>query len=373
VAVNLLAPLGDRYGADRLAAVRRDVEARGFRLVRVDGPDDRLCAWIDWRFAPSWWSSETRAGSTWYAERTGTIVGFAAFGARDLPFPWLRAYRGRDDVGIFGPYGVAPEYRGSGVGRALLSAALCGLAESFPAALIPAVNEERLIALYRRRVDAEVVDRLSYDVPRARTVILASGEGTNAQNVIDRVAAGEIALDIGAVIANDATAPVLERARAAGIAADAVAWDRALERRPPYDKRLIAAIERYEPDLVLLLGWMHLVPAAFLERFPETLNTHPSFLPFDPRADEVTMPDGARIPVFRGAHAPRDAFSAGVRWTGATVHRVTTETDRGAVLVRTPLSFHPQLASDEMLHHRIKQLEYAAVPKAIRRWGFERT
>ncbi len=145
-----------------------------------------------------------------------------------------------------------------------------------------------------------------------------------------------------------------------------------MSRAAAYDARLIAAIERYEPELVLLLGWMHLVPAAFLQRFPETLNTHPAFLPFDPRADEVTMPDGSRIPAFRGAHAPRDAFAAQLRWTGATVHRVTIETDRGAVLVRTPLSFHPELASSDLLHHRIKQLEYAAVPKAIRRWGFER-
>ncbi len=58
-------------------------------------------------------------------------------------------------------------------------------------------------------------------------MILASGEGTNAQNVIDGVASGEIALEIAAVIANDVAAPVLERARSAGIAAEAVSWDRA--------------------------------------------------------------------------------------------------------------------------------------------------
>jgi len=371
VGVNLVAALGERFDARALAAARRDVEARGFRLVRVDGPDERLSAWIDWRFAPSWWSSEARAGSTWYAERGNAIVGFATFGARDLPFPWLRTYRGRDDVGIFGPYGVVPEYRGSGVGRALLTAALSSLAEHHPAALIPAVNDERLCELYRRRAGAHVVDQLSYDVPRARTVILASGDGTNAQNVIDRVAAGEVALELAAVVANDPAAPVLERARSAGIVAEAVCWERPHELRAAYDARLIVALERYDPELVLLLGWMHLLPPAFLERFPETLNTHPAFLPFDPRADEVTMPDGTRIPAFRGARAPRDAFAAGVRWSGATVHRVTRETDRGAVLVRTPLAF-AGLPSVEMLHHRIKHLEYAAVPKAIRRWAFER-
>jgi phosphoribosylglycinamide formyltransferase-1 len=370
MAVNLLAALGEGFGAAELAAARRDAEARGFRLVRVDGPDDRLCAWIDWRFAPSWWSSEARAGSAWYAERDGAIAGFAAYGARDLPFPWLRAYRERAGVGIFGPYGVAPEHRGSGAGTALLVAALCSLAERYPSALIPAVGETRLTELYRERVHAQVVDEFSYDVPRARTVILASGGGTNAQNVIDRAASGELAVDVVAVIAGDVSAGVLERARRAGIAAEAVGWQRGAEPRAAYDARLVQAVARYEPDLVLLLGWMHLLPAAFLERFPQTLNVHPSFLPFDPRADEVTMPDGTRIPAFRGAHAPEAAAAAGVRWSGATVHRVTVEADRGTVMVRTPLVLEPPLTA-EALHERIRALEYAAMPKAIRRWGFE--
>ena len=371
MAVNLLAALGNRYDAAALGAARAAAESAGYGLLRVDGPDERLAAWIDWRFAPSWWSSEVRAGSAWYAMRDGEIAGFAAFGARDLPFPWLRAYRARADVGVFGPYGVAEEHRGTAVGPALLTAALCSLAESYPAALIPAVAEGRLAHLYEQRTGAAVVDVFSYDVPKARAVILASGSGTNAQNVIDRAAAGELALDIAAVIANSAGARVLERARDARIAAEPVVWARGAETRAAYDARVIAATARCEPDLVLLLGWMHLLPQAFLERFPETINVHPAFLPFDPRAEDVTMPDGSRIAAFRGGRSPEAAAAAGVRWSGATVHRVTAEADRGAVLVRTPVALHPPLSTDEV-HERIRPLEYAAVPKAIRRWGFER-
>lgn len=369
--VNLLAALGDRYGAAALAGARARAHAGGYRLVRVDAPDERLAAWIDWRFAPSWWSSEARAGSAWYAERDGAIAGFAAFGARDLPFPWLHAYRGRAEIGIFGPYGVAEEHRATGIGTALLTAALCSLAERYPAALIPAVGDERLARLYERRTGAHVVDEFTYDVPRARTVILASGNGTNAQNVIDRTVAGELALEVTAVIANAADAPVLARARTAEIAAEAVAWGRGRESRAGYDARLIVAVERYEPDLVLLLGWMHLLPQSFLQRFPETINVHPAFLPFDPRADEVTMPDGSRITAFRGGRAPEAAAAAGLRWSGATVHRVTAEADRGEVLVRTPVALDAPVTAEE-LHARIRPLEYAAVPKAIRRWAFER-
>ena len=83
------------------------------------------------------------------------------------------------------------------------------------------------------------------------------------------------------------------------------------------------------------------------------------------------MPDGSRIPAFRGAHAPAAAAKANVRWSGATVHRITVEADRGTVVVRTPLAFEPPLDTAS-LHERIRSLEYAAVPKAIRRWGFER-
>ena len=65
MAVNLLAPLGERYGAEALAGALRRGEELGYRLVRVDAVDDRLCAWIDWQFAPSWLSSEVRDGSVW--------------------------------------------------------------------------------------------------------------------------------------------------------------------------------------------------------------------------------------------------------------------------------------------------------------------
>ena len=372
MAVNLLAALGDRYGADTLAAARRTAEARGYRLVLAGDPDERLCAWIDWRFAPSWWSSEVRASSAWYAlGRDGTIAGFAAFGSRDRSPHWLRAYADRPEIALFGPYGVAVEHRGTGLGDALLTAALCTLAESSPAALIPAVGDERLAALYERRARAHVVDRYDYALPRARTVILASGSGTNAQAVLDARAAGRIALEVAAIVTNDPAAPVRERARAAGIAAVVERWHRATESRADYDARLIESIERFQPELILLLGWMHVLAPPFLARFSQTLNLHPAFLPLDPERDEVVMPDGSTIPAFRGARAPEATIAAGVPWAGASVHHVRAQTDRGPILVRTPLALEPSTTLDD-LRARIRPLEHAAVVAAVRRWGFER-
>ena len=373
MAVNLLAALDDeRYGADALARAHADAARAGYALRRVDGADDRLAAWIDLHFAPSWWSFEAAAGSAWVAERDGEIAGFAAFGARGLKFPWLRAWRDRGDVGIFGPYGVAEKQRGTGIGEALLTAALCALgAAGFAFALIPAVGGERLIAAYMRRTGASVVDEFGYDAGRFRATILASGAGTNARSVLERVRDGRLPLDVGAVVANDPRAGALDAAREYGVEPVVVAWDRAHESRASFDARVIEAVARTEPDLVLLLGWMHLLPATFLRRFPETINLHPSFLPLDPAADTVVVPDGTVIAALRGAHALRDTVRARVPWTGVTVHYITEATDRGAVLVRVPVDA-AGATDEEALRERIRPVEFEAVAAAIRRWTFER-
>src|ERR1700736_1402116 len=358
--VNLLVALDDeRYGASALARAHDAAARAGYTLRRIDGADALLAAWIDLHFAPSWWSFEAAAGSAWVAERDGAIAGFAAFGARGLKFPWLRAWRDRDDVGIFGPYGVARAHRGRGIGEALLTAALCGLrASGYAFALVPAVSGKRLIAAYLRRTGASVVEDFAYDTGRFRATILASGAGSNARSVLEHVRDGRLPLDVRAVVANDARAGALDAAREHGTAAVAVTWDRANESRASFDARVIDVVARTEPELVLLLGWMHLLPPAFLRRFPETINLHPSVLPLDPAADRVVAPDGTVIPALRGARALRDALRAGLAWTGATMHYVTEATDRGAVMVRVPLPVG-EASSEEALRDRIRPTEFA--------------
>ncbi|MBV8370278.1 MAG: GNAT family N-acetyltransferase [Candidatus Eremiobacteraeota bacterium] len=371
--VNLLAALGEeRFGLAALARAHDTAARAGYVLRRIDGSDDQLAAWIDFHFPGSWWSYEAGAGSAWIGERDGRIAGFAAFGARGLKFRWLRAWRERADAGVFGPFGIAEAHRGSGLGDALLTAALCGLRESgYRFALIPAVGGDALIAMYAHRTGATVAEEISYETERFRAVILASGAGTNARNVLERVRAGALSLDVAAVIANDARAGALDAAREHGVEASAVVWERARETRAAYDARLIGAVASARPQLVLLLGWMHLLPPAFLARFPETLNLHPSFLPLDPAVDEVLAPDDTVIPALRGAHALRDALRAGVPWTGASVHYVTEATDRGAVLVRIPLPVG-EATTPEALRERVRPAEFLAVEAAIRRWSFER-
>ncbi len=374
MAVNLIVDFGvGRFDAAAAARAHRAADALGFRLVHAASADDRLAAWIDWQFAPSWWSAEAVASEVWVAlDKRDDIAGFAAFDSHGLRLPWLRGYHARTDIGIFGPYGVAPEQRKTGLGEALLDVALCSLsAKGYLQALIPAVGFERLIAMYAARTGARVADRFSYDSPRRfRATILASGGGTNAQNVFDRVIAGRLPLDLAGLVTNSFDAPVIGRAERAGVAVRIVGWERGAETRAAYDERVTAAVEATQPDLVLLLGWMHVLPPAFIERFPDIMNVHPAFLPLDPRADDVVVPDGSVIPAFRGAHALRDALAAHAPWSGASVHRVTGETDRGAIVVRTPLRMAGFTNLFDVVE-RVRPIEHAAVAGAIRRWCFE--
>ncbi len=372
--VNLLVDLGDeRCGADAAASARAALDAAGYALHVADGSDDTLLAWIDQRFGGTW-SSEAYAGSSVVAHRDGEIAGFCTYGARDMRFAWLRGVAREPGVGIFGPFGVAESERGGNLGRNLATLAFASLREAgFTRALIPAVGGDGLIAYYRRLAGARVVETFARDhwfARRVRTVVMASGNGSNFQAVLDRVAVQELPLDIVGLVTNRASAFALERARAANVPPVLCVWDRAQRSRAQYDAELLNAVSGYDPELVLLLGWMHVLDAAFIARFPDAINIHPAFLPHDQAREVVGMPDGTVIPAFRGAQAVRDAVAAGVAWTGATAHGLTLEADRGAVLARRPLRIAPSESVEAVLA-RLHPIEHEVVAAAIRRFIFE--
>jgi phosphoribosylglycinamide formyltransferase-1 len=150
-----------------------------------------------------------------------------------------------------------------------------------------------------------------------------------------------------------------------------IAWDRDRETRETYDARLLDAARAQRPDLVLLLGWMHLLSPAFVGEFGEMLNLHPALLPLDAERDEVVTPDGSTIPAFRGARAVRDALAASSPWVGATLHRVTSATDRGPVMTRRPLRVEPK-EGEAHLMERVHAIERGVVRSGIIRWLYER-
>ena len=155
-------------------------------------------------------------------------------------------------------------------------------------------------------------------------VVLASGNGSNAKAVIDACSDGRLLARVAAVVSNVADAGVLMRAEAAGVPT-VVVEGRAGEVRSAYDLRLAAAVGAYEPDWVVLAGWMRILTMDFLGRFPNrVVNLHPALPGELPGTDAIE----------RAWHEAR----AGTRTrTGVMVHLVPDEgVDVGPVLgVRT--------------------------------------
>jgi phosphoribosylglycinamide formyltransferase-1 len=169
--------------------------------------------------------------------------------------------------------------------------------------------------------------------------VLASGEGTNLQALID---AG---LPIRAVASNRNEARALERARAAGIPAATFSLD-CHATREERDLVMATWLEEHGVELVVLAGYMHLLTQPFLDRFPERIvNVHPSLLP-----------------AFPGMRAIDEALAAGVETTGVTVHLVDEGLDSGPVLRQEPVPVEPR----ESLVDRIHAVEHRLLPEVVR-------
>jgi phosphoribosylglycinamide formyltransferase-1 len=175
-----------------------------------------------------------------------------------------------------------------------------------------------------------------------RLVVLASGTGSNAQALLDR---GDLGATVVALVADVADAGALQRAEAAG--AEAVCVDRhAYDDRATWETALIDAVEQRTPDLVVLAGFMRILPGDFVRRWP-ILNVHPSLLP-----------------AFPGAHAVDDALAHGVKVTGVTVHFVVEEVDAGPIVAQAPVAVEEGDTPDT-LHARMKAVEHQLLPDAV--------
>lgn len=363
----------ERFNAASRARALDQITAAGFTYER--SASGAALAWIDQEFGGSW-SSEAQAGKNIVARRGQSFAGFVTYDPRGLRFAWLQTWMQRGDVGIFGPLGVASRFRGTPLGRSLLTVALAELrAGGYDLALIPAVGDERLVGYYHRHADARIIEEFDprrWSEQRIATTVLASGYGTNFQAVLDAIRAGRVPLEVKALIANQEDAFALQRARDEAVPTIvSVVWDRTIERRDTYDDRLLHAIRQTEPELVLLLGWMHLLPERFVATFPDAINIHPAFLPLDQSSEVVELPDGSTMPAFRGAHAVRDALAADSQWFGASAHRVICEGDRGPILTRRPVRVAGAANEAEVMRH-VRPLEHQSLLSGIMRWVFER-
>lgn len=179
-------------------------------------------------------------------------------------------------------------------------------------------------------------------------VILISGRGSNMQAIVDADIPGA---RIAAVIANRPDAAGLAWAAARGIAT--VGLDhKQFASREAFDESLAAEIDAFQPDLVVLAGFMRILTPAFTARYEgRMLNIHPSLLPS-----------------FPGLHTHQRAIDMGCKVAGCTVHFVTAELDHGPIVAQAVV---PVLDDDTetTLAARVLQQEHRLYPEAVRRFA----
>jgi len=176
-------------------------------------------------------------------------------------------------------------------------------------------------------------------------VILVSGRGSNMQAIVEAALPG---VRIAAVISNRADAGGLAYASQRGIET-AVVDHKTYPDRAAFDTALADCIDGFQPDLVVLAGFMRVLTDAFVRRYEGRLiNIHPSLLPS-----------------FPGLHTHRRALEAGVRVHGATVHFVTPTLDCGPIIVQAVV---PVLPDDDeaRLAGRVLAQEHRIYPQAVR-------
>jgi phosphoribosylglycinamide formyltransferase-1 len=208
-----------------------------------------------------------------------------------------------------------------------------------------------------------------------RVAVLVSGSGTNLQALIDAQQAGALGARIALVLSDRADAYGLQRALAAEIPCAFVplpqvrgAAARAAE-RAAWERRLLAVIGPFAPDLIVLAGFLRVLSAEFLAGAPApVINQHPALLPEG--GDSFTTSSGAVVPALRGLHVVEEALRLGLPVTGCTVHRVTPAVDDGPVLARAEVRIRPDDDADS-LHERIKAEERRLIVEVVRRLAAE--
>ncbi|HQQ62441.1 MAG TPA: phosphoribosylglycinamide formyltransferase [Pseudomonadales bacterium] len=179
---------------------------------------------------------------------------------------------------------------------------------------------------------------------RKKLVILISGSGSNLQAFIDAVAAGTLHADIACVISNKPGVFGLERASKANIET-AVLEHKSFATREDYDHALLALVEKFQPDLVVLAGFMRILTPVFVTPlYGKLINIHPSLLPKYP-----------------GLHTHQRAIDAGDKEAGVTVHFVSAELDAGPAIMQASV---PVLAGDDAntLGQRVLAREHKIYP-----------
>ncbi|MNU58281.1 Phosphoribosylglycinamide formyltransferase [compost metagenome] len=183
--------------------------------------------------------------------------------------------------------------------------------------------------------------------PMKRILVLISGNGSNLQTILDHCASGKVAGEVVGVISNRADAYGLVRAKEAGVAT-AILAQQQFASRAEYDVALLALMDDYQPDLVVLAGFMRILSADLVRHFAgRMINIHPSLLP-----------------KYQGLHTHQRAIDDGEREHGASVHFVTEELDGGPVILQARVPIFEGDSADEVAA-RVQVQEHSIYPLVV--------
>ena len=186
------------------------------------------------------------------------------------------------------------------------------------------------------------------DGKQKRIIVLASGRGSNFQAIIDALRNGDIPATCVRLITDNPGAYAIERARKAGIPVTVIDF-LSFPSKDLYEEALLEALNEYDPDLILLAGYMRIVGNDIVREFQgRIMNIHPALLPS-----------------FPGLHSQQQALDYGVKVSGCTVHFVDELMDSGPVIVQVCVPVLPG-DDEETLAERILLEEHRCFPLAVK-------
>ena len=188
--------------------------------------------------------------------------------------------------------------------------------------------------------------------PKLKIGVLASGKGTNFQELINLSEKGELDIDIKVLITNKDDAGCIKRAEGVEIPHKVIRGED-FPQKELFELEIINTLKNYNIELIVMAGWMKIVTPFFINKFKnKIINIHPSLLP-----------------AYKGGTAINDSILNGSKITGCSVHFVNEEVDSGSLIMQAALSIRDD-DDIESLSKRIQMLEHKILPHSISHAGF---
>ena len=188
--------------------------------------------------------------------------------------------------------------------------------------------------------------------PKLKVAILASGEGSNFQELIDLSKSNKFDIDIRILITNNSNAGCILRAKKSNISYEIIK-NSDYEDKEHFEEEIINTIKKYDIEIIVMAGWMKIMSSKFVNAFKnKIINIHPSLLP-----------------AFKGINAIKEAITNGSMITGCSVHFVEAEVDSGSLIMQAALSISKEDNIDSVTK-KMHLLEHKILPLSISQAGY---